>query len=70
MTAVLRLNGQFFAFVAEEANGKLVAKQRPITVGPIVGDDYTVLCGIKEGERVIVSGVQKLADNAPITAQP
>lgn len=70
VTAVLRLNGQFFAFVAEEANGKLVAKQRPITVGPIVGDDYTVLAGIKENERVIVSGVQKLADNAPITAQP
>lgn len=70
VTAVLRLNGQFFAFVAEEANGKLVAHQRPITLGPIVGDDYTVLTGIKENERVIVSGVQKLADNAPITAQP
>src|SRR4029077_9450240 len=40
VTAVLRINGQFFAFVAEGADGKLVAKQRAIKVGPIVGDTY------------------------------
>ena len=28
VTAVLRVNGQYFAFVAEDANGKLVARQR------------------------------------------
>ena len=33
------------------AGGKLVAKQRAITVGPIVGDDYPVLGGLKPGER-------------------
>src|SRR5581483_738835 len=32
VTAVLRISGQFFAFVAEESGGKLVAKQRPIRV--------------------------------------
>jgi RND family efflux transporter MFP subunit len=66
VTAVLRLNGQFFAFVAEQTEGKLVAKQRPVTLGPIIGNDYPVLAGIKAGEQVVVSGVQKLADNAPI----
>ena len=70
VTAVLRINGQFFAFVAEEAGGKLTAKQRPIKVGPIVGDDYPVLDGIKAGDRVVVSGAQKLADGAPIGRPP
>ena len=68
VTAVLRINGRFFAFVAEEAGGKLTAKQRAITVGPIVGNTYPVLDGIKPGDRVVTSGAQKLADGAPIQA--
>jgi RND family efflux transporter MFP subunit len=70
VTAVVRINGQFFAFVAEDGGGKLVAKQRAITVGPITGDAYPVLDGIKSGERVVISGAQKLADGAPIQASP
>jgi multidrug efflux pump subunit AcrA (membrane-fusion protein) len=66
VTAVLRVSGQFFAFVAEDAGGKLVARQRAIKVGPIVGDSYAVLDGLKPGERIVVSGTQKLADGAPI----
>ena len=70
VTAVVRINGQPFAFVAEDSGGKLVAKQRGIRVGPITGDAYPVLEGIKAGERVVVSGAQKLADGAPIQASP
>lgn len=69
VTSVLRINGRFFAFVAEDAGGKLVARQRAITVGPIVADNYTVRDGIKPGERVVTSGAQKLADGAPIQPQ-
>ena len=69
VTAVLRINGQFFAFVAQDEGGKLIAKQRAIKVGPITGDAYPVLDGIKPGERVVTSGAQKLADGAPIVAQ-
>jgi RND family efflux transporter MFP subunit len=74
VTAALRINGQYFAFVAEETKGPdgktgLVAKQRAIKVGPITGDNYSVLDGLKAGDRVVVSGAQKLADNAPIAAQ-
>jgi RND family efflux transporter MFP subunit len=68
VTAALRISGQFFAFVAEDAGGKLVARQRAIKVGPIAGNNYPVLDGIKAGDRVVVSGVQKLADGAPIQA--
>lgn len=70
VTAVLRINGQFFAFVAEDAGGTLVAKQRAIAVGPIAGQNYPILSGIKPGERVVTSGTQKLADGVPIQANP
>ena len=70
VTAVLRINGQFFAFVAEDAGGTLVAKQRAIAVGPIAGQNYPILSGIKPGERVVTSGTQNLADCVPIQANP
>ena len=70
VTAVLRVSGQFFAFVAEDAGGKLVAKQRAIKVGPITGDTYPVLDGLKAGERIVTSGTMKLADGAPIQPAP
>ena len=68
VTAVLRISGQYFAFVAEDAGGKLVARQRAIKVGPIAGDNYPVLDGLKAGDRIVVSGVQKLADGVPISS--
>ena len=70
VTAVGRLSGQHYVFVAEESEGKLVARQRIITVGPIVGDAYPVLDGIKAGERIVVSGSQKLMEGAPIAEAP
>lgn len=69
VSAVTRLNGQPFAFVAEDDAGRLLARQRPIEVGPIVGNDYVVLKGITPGDRVVVSGTQKLGDGVPITPE-
>jgi RND family efflux transporter MFP subunit len=66
--AVTRVSGQSFVFVAETQENGLVARQRPVKLGPIVGDSYAVLDGLKAGDRVIVSGVQKLGDGAPVTA--
>ena len=67
--AVSRVSGLYFAFVAEGKDGALVAKQRPIKVGEIVGNDYAVLEGIRPGDRVIVSGTQFLRDGAPVAPQ-
>jgi RND family efflux transporter MFP subunit len=66
LTAVVRINGQYFCFVAEEAAGGLVARQRPLQVGDMVGNDYIVKSGLKAGERVVTSGIQKLGDGAPV----
>lgn len=65
--AVSRISGQHFAFVAEDKDGSLVARQRPLRVGEIVGNDYVVLEGIKPGDRVIVSGTQLLVDGAAVS---
>lgn len=67
--AVSRISGQHFAFVAEEDKGALVARQKALRLGEIVGADYVVLDGIKPGERVIVSGTQFLVDGAPVLPQ-
>jgi multidrug efflux pump subunit AcrA (membrane-fusion protein) len=67
--AVSRISGQSFAFVAEDEKGALVARQRPLRLGEIVGNDYVVLDGIKAGDRVIVSGTQFLRDGAPVSPQ-
>jgi multidrug efflux pump subunit AcrA (membrane-fusion protein) len=64
---VSRVNGQYFAYVAEKGDKGLVARQRPLKVGELVGNDYVVLDGLKAGDRVVVSGVQRLADGVPIT---
>ena len=32
----------------------------------IVGNDYLLLGGLKEGERLVVSGIQKIGDGVPV----
>jgi multidrug efflux pump subunit AcrA (membrane-fusion protein) len=66
--SVVRINGQYFAFVAEDTANGSVARQRPVTLGPVVGNDYVVLSGLKAGDKLIVSGVQKIADGVPVRA--
>jgi RND family efflux transporter MFP subunit len=68
--AVSRLAGQYFAFVAEPQNGgSYVARQKALTVGETVGNDYEVLAGIKPGDKIIVSGTQFLRDGVPVIPQ-
>jgi RND family efflux transporter MFP subunit len=67
--AVSRISGRHFAFVAEDAKGSLVARQKQLRVGEILGNDYVVLEGLKPGDRIIVSGTQFLTDGAPVSPQ-
>jgi RND family efflux transporter MFP subunit len=66
VVAVTRLAGQHFVFVAEPMQQAFVARQKPITVGAIIGDDYVVRAGLTPGDRVIVSNVQKIGDGSPV----
>lgn len=67
LVALNRINGQFFAYVAENGEGGMtVARQRAVEPGAVVGNDYVVKSGLKPGEKLIVSGVQKIRDGAPV----
>jgi RND family efflux transporter MFP subunit len=68
-SAVSNLAGQNFVFVAEPAKdgkGGFLARQRPVSLGRIQGSSYQVLKGLEPGEQIITSGIQLLADGAPV----
>jgi RND family efflux transporter MFP subunit len=69
-----RIGGQNFVYVAQESQSKegkasLIAKQAPVTLGSIQGQDYAVLKGLKAGDRVITTNLLNLKDGAAITQQ-
>jgi RND family efflux transporter MFP subunit len=66
VAAVNRLAGQYFVFVAENGEQGTVARQKAVTLGEVVGNDYVVRGGLMAGEQVIVSNLQKIRDGAPV----
>lgn len=64
--AITRIGGQSFVYVAVEADHGTVAKQRAVTLGDTIGNDYAVTGGLNPGEKVIISGIQFLVDGAPV----
>jgi RND family efflux transporter MFP subunit len=68
--AVQSQNGQNFAWVIQRGpDGAEIATPRPVEVGAIQGQLYAVVRGLKAGERVVVSGVQKLRPRARVLAE-
>jgi RND family efflux transporter MFP subunit len=69
--AVTRLGGQAFVFVAQSAGGgKFIAHQQAITLGDTIGNNYAVLSGLANGDKVIISGTQFLMDSMPVIPLP
>src|SRR5215469_1187411 len=64
--AVTRIGGQSFVYVAATADNGTVAKQRAVTLGDTIGNDYAVISGLNAGDKVIVSGIQFLIDGVPV----
>ena len=69
-SAVSRLAGQWFVFVAVHGEHGLQAEQRPIQVGQIQGNDYVVRSGLSAGEKLVTSSIQKLRPGLPIVVAP
>lgn len=65
--AVTRIGGQTFVYVATASEQGTVAKQRAVTLGDTIGNDYAVTGGLQVGEKVVVSGTQFLIDGVPIS---
>jgi multidrug efflux pump subunit AcrA (membrane-fusion protein) len=70
-TSVAHIAGENFVFVAQKVKSpkggtQLVAKQKPVKLGEIVGNNYQILAGLKPQEQIIVSGLLNLRDGLPI----
>jgi RND family efflux transporter MFP subunit len=70
VTSVLRINGQGFVFTIENGPRGEVAHQQPVTLGQVVGNDYVVVSGLKAGDQLIVAGIQKIGEGAPVHPVP
>lgn len=68
--AVTRQGGQSFVFLAQQQGGHTAAIQTPVTLGDTVGNTYSILSGLKAGDRVIVSSTQFLVNGMPVTPLP
>ncbi len=64
--AVTRIGGQSFVYVATQNGQGSVAKQRAVTLGDTIGNNYAVQSGLSPGDKVITSGIQFLIDGAPV----
>ncbi|MDV3353144.1 efflux RND transporter periplasmic adaptor subunit [Leptothoe sp. LEGE 181152] len=77
-TAITRLGGQSFVYVAADApppeDGQPpiegpVAQLRPVTLGAMQGNNFQVLEGLSAGEEIVTTGLLNLQDGVPITPQ-
>ncbi|NML64054.1 efflux RND transporter periplasmic adaptor subunit [Hymenobacter sp. RP-2-7] len=60
--AIIEQMGENFVYVARGDS----AQQQKVQLGPRLRDDIVILSGLKDGEKVIIDGVQKLRDGAKI----
>jgi len=63
--AIVEQMGEFFVFVVGDSSK---VSQRKIVRGANINDQLIVKDGLKEGEKIVIEGVQKLKDGA--TVQP
>ena len=73
--AIIRQSGQYFVFVTAAApagapGGGVVAHQVPVTLGELDNSTYAVISGLKAGDNVITTQVQKLREGAPVAPSP
>jgi membrane fusion protein, multidrug efflux system len=61
--AVAELQGKNFVWVIGADNK---AAQRPVKVGEQAGGDLLILEGLNAGERIVVEGLQKVREGAPV----
>ncbi len=64
--AVQELQGTKQVYIAGPDNKAYIVN---VTLGPQVGNDWTITSGLRADQRVITSNVQKLRDGAPVSVR-
>ena len=65
--AITEQLGEFFVYVVGDSNK---VSQRKLSLGKQIGTDIIVKDGLKDGEKIVVQGVQNLREGAVITTAP
>jgi membrane fusion protein, multidrug efflux system len=65
--AITEQLGEFFAYVVGDSNK---VSQRKLLLGKQIGMNIIVKDGLREGEKIVVQGVQNLREGAVITTAP
>ncbi|EHQ30255.1 efflux RND transporter periplasmic adaptor subunit [Mucilaginibacter paludis] len=60
--AITEQMGEFFVFVSQDT----IAKQHKVQVGPRVGNKIVILSGVKEGDKIVTEGLNRLRDGGKI----
>jgi hypothetical protein len=68
--AVTRIGGQSFVYVAAQKGKGYMAHQTSVSLGEPVANRYPVQAGLREGDRVITSGIQFLQEGVPVMPLP
>ncbi|MGB3640223.1 MAG: efflux RND transporter periplasmic adaptor subunit [Rivularia sp. (in: cyanobacteria)] len=73
-TAVFRIAGEAFVYVAEKINSTtatptIVAKQKQVRLGKILDNKYQVIEGLQPGEKVVVSKLLNIKDGDVLIVQ-
>ena len=58
-------NAQIFAVASDQT-----AQVRKITLGASIGSEWIVLSGLKDGETIVVDGIQKVTPGGKLVAEP
>jgi RND family efflux transporter MFP subunit len=64
--SVTRIGGQSFVYVAAPHGNGYVAHQTSVTLAEPVANRYPVRAGLREGDKVITSGIQMLQEGVPV----
>lgn len=73
LSAVIRAKGDasgYAVYVVADNAGKLIARLRPVQLGPVFGDSIAVTSGIAAGDRIIVTGATVVTDGDPVSIAP
>jgi membrane fusion protein (multidrug efflux system) len=65
--AITEQLGEYFVYIPNDSNK---VSQRKVVLGKQVGQDVIIKDGLKDGEKVVVEGVQNLREGAAINTAP
>lgn len=65
--AITEQLGEFFVYVPNDSN---MVSQRKVVPGKQIGTDIIIKEGLKQGEKIVVQGVQNLREGAMISTTP